>query len=53
MSGRFVCEITVSVSVYEWFRGRGRSRQWASYWSDWMDHYDASRADLDVRLVLK
>lgn len=46
--GEFVCDVTIPVSVHEWFAAVRRASDGGEVWSDWMDHYGSSKAELDA-----
>lgn len=46
--GEFVCEVIIPVGVHEWFATVRRASDGGEVWSDWMDHYGSSKAELDA-----
>ena len=46
--GDLVCDVTIPISVHEWFATVRRADDGAEVWSDWMDHYGAAEAELDA-----
>ena len=49
--GDFTCEITIPKTCFEWFAAVKRNNDQQEVWSDWMEHYDQPREQLDQEMA--